>query len=150
MLSEHLDTTYTIVWTLAVANVVGAVACLVPSTLIARLSLIRATRLAPFLLVVLLLGAYQSTASWGDIFAFLAIGCLGWLMRTLGVPRPPFLIGFVLAANTERYLWISASRYGWEWLARPGVIAIGLVIVLLTISGIRLRRATRGGTVNGT
>jgi TctA family transporter len=144
MLSEHLDTTYTIVWTLAVANVVGAIACLAPSTFIAKLSLIRATRLAPFLFVVLVLGAFQSTTSWGDIVAFLMIGFLGWVMRTLKIPRPPFLIGFVLAANAERYLWISFSRYGWHWLLRPGVIVIGLVIVLLTLGGIRMRRNTRG------
>ncbi len=149
MLSEHLATTYTIVWTLAIANVVGAIACLVPSPFIARLSLIPATRLAPFLFVVLVLGAYQSTASWGDVFALLAVGYLGWAMRSLGIPRPPFLIGFVLAANAERYLWISASRYGWHWLTRPGVIAIALVIVLLTMSGIRLRRAMQGGMANG-
>ena len=148
MLSEHLDTTYTIVWTLAVANVVGAIACLVPSAFIAKLSLIPATRLAPFLFMVLVLGAYQSTASWGDVCAFLAIGYLGWIMRTVGIPRPPFLIGFVLAAHAERYLWISASRYGWHWLERPGVIAIGLVIVLLTTGGMRLRRVMRGGTAN--
>ncbi len=149
MLSEHLDVTFTIVWTLAIANVIGAIACLVPSGFIARLSLIRATRLAPFLFVVLVFGAYQSTASWGDVFAFLAVGYVGWVMLTLGIPRPPFLIGFVLAGNAERYLWISSSRYGWEWLARPGVVAIGVVIVLLTMGGIRLRRNVHEGAEAG-
>ena len=56
----------------------------------------------------------------------------------------------VLAANAERYLWISFSRYGWHWLSRPGVIAIGLVIVLLTLGGIRMRRSTRGVVDDGT
>ena len=150
MLSEHLDVTFAIVWTLAIANVVGAVACLASSTFIARLTLIRASRLAPFLFVVLVLGAYQSTASWGDVFSLLALGYVGWVMRTLGIPRAPFLIGFVLSGNAERYLWISVSRYGWEWLWRPGVLAIGIVIMLVTTGAIRLRRATQRGSVDGT
>ena len=145
MLAENLDVTFAIIWTLALANVVGAVACLAPSKFIAKLSLVRPTRLVPFLFVVLVLGAYQSTASWGDVVAFFAVGYLGWVMVQLGVPRPPFLIGFVLAGNAERYLWISASRYGWEWLARPGVIVIGLVIVALTMGGARLRRGVKEG-----
>ena len=148
MLAENLDVTFGIIWTLALANVVGAVACLAPSKFIAKLSLVRPTRLVPLLFVVLVLGAYQSTGSWGDVFAFLAVGYLGWVMVQLGIPRPPFLIGFVLAGNAERYLWISTSRYGWEWLARPGVIVIGLVIVALTMGGARLRRGVKEEVVH--
>ena len=54
-------------------------------------------------------------------------------------PRPPLLIGFVLALAAERYLWISWSRYGWEWLWRPGVLVIGVVTLALTLAGARLR-----------
>jgi putative tricarboxylic transport membrane protein len=141
MLSANLDVTLTIIWVLALANVIGALACLAPSRLIARLSHIPATKLAPFLIVVLLLGAYQSTRHWGDLIAFLAIGVLGWLMKLLDWPRPPLLIGFVLAVAAERYLWISWTRYGWSWLLHPGVLAIGALTVALTIAGARLKRS---------
>jgi TctA family transporter len=139
MLTTNLDTTLAIVWTLAIANVVGAIACMAPSRLIARLSLIPAARLMPFILVVMLMGAYQSTRHWGDLIAFLSIGIVGWVMRHLDWPRPPLLVGFVLATSAERYLWISAERYGWEWLTRPGVIIIALTTVALTLAGARLR-----------
>ncbi len=117
----------------------GAAACLIPSRLIARISFVPASRLAPFLLAVLVLGAYQSTRSWGDLWAFLGLGLLGWAMKHLGWPRPPLLIGFVLALSAERYLWISWSRYGWEWLGRPGVLLIGIATLALTVAGARLR-----------
>jgi putative tricarboxylic transport membrane protein len=138
MLTTHLDATLVIIWTLAIANVFGTMACLLPSRLIARISLVPAVRLAPFLIVVMLAGAYQSTRHWGDLFAFFVIGLLGWVMKQTGWPRPPLLIGFVLAAASERYLWISWSRYGWSWLLHPGVVVLGVLTLIFLVGGIRM------------
>ncbi|MEZ4416871.1 MAG: tripartite tricarboxylate transporter permease [Gemmatimonadota bacterium] len=139
MLTTHLDSTLTIVWSLAIANVMGTLACLLMSKPVARISIVPARWLAPFLLVIMVAGAYQTTRDWGDLIAFLVIGLLGWIMKALDFPRPPLLIGFVLAASAERYLWISATRYGWTWLKDPGVILIALVTIALTVAGSRLR-----------
>lgn len=139
MLTQNLDSTLTIIWTLALANVLAGLACLAASRLVVRLSLIRASRLTPFILVAMLLGAYQSTRHWGDLIAFLVIGLLGWVMKHLDWPRPALLIGFVLAASAERYLWISWSRYEWAWLQRPGVLIIGAAAVVMAAAGARLK-----------
>ena len=140
MIRSELDVTLLIVWTLALANVFGALACVALSGTVARLSRVRAALLAPFLLVIMLAGAYQSTRSWGDMVAFLVIGVMGWVLRRAGFPLPPVLIGFVLAASIERNLWISMTRYGWSWLLSPGVLIIGAITVLLTYAGVRVRR----------
>jgi putative tricarboxylic transport membrane protein len=145
MLTANLGVTLLILWTLALANVVGTLACLLPSRFIARLCFVPASRLAPFLLVIMLFGAYQSTRHWGDLVAFGAIGMLGWLMKQNGWPRPPLLIGFVLAAGAERYFWISWTRYGWEWLLRPGVLIIGAVTIVLTVMGARMKSSAVPG-----
>src|SRR5918996_1533908 len=50
-------------------------------------------------------------------------------MKQLGWPRAPFLVGFVLTKPTEQYLWLSISRYDFEWLLRPGVIVLGLLLL---------------------
>jgi TctA family transporter len=142
MIRSGLSVTLLVVWTLALANVFGAIACVALSGFVSRLATVRAARLAPFLLVVMLAGAYQSTRSWGDLVAFVVIGLMGWVLRRLDYPLPPVLIGFVLAASIERNLWISMTRYGWSWLADPGVISIGLITVVLTTLGIRLNRRT--------
>lgn len=139
MLTTHLDSTLTIVWSLALANVMGTVACLVMTRPIAKISVVPAHWLAPFLLVIMVAGAYQTTRDWGDLVAFLGIGLLGWIMKSLDFPRPPLLIGFVLASSAERYLWISTTRYGWAWLRDPGVIVIALITIALTVAGSRLR-----------
>ncbi len=144
MLKEtgDLDITILIIMTLAIANVFGTLACLSMSSIVAKLTTIPAARLAPFVLVVMFVGAYQSTRSWGDLMAFLMIGLLGWVMRHLKYPLPPLLIGFVLSVGVERYLWLSTTRYQWEWVTRPGVMIIALITIVLTIGSFRVNQRT--------
>lgn len=135
LLTTELSLTLSIVWTLVIANVIGAALCILLIKPISKLSVIPAKKLMPFLIIIILLGAYQSTTHWGDFILFFIIGLLGWVMHRLDWPRAPMLIGFVLAASTERYLWISMNRYELEWITRPGVLIIGLIIVLILVSG---------------
>jgi hypothetical protein len=79
--------------------------------------------------VTIFFGAFQSSQQFGDIYAMLGLGLVGWLMKQLGWPRAPFLVGFVLTKPTEQYLWLSISRYDLAWLWRPGVIALGLLLI---------------------
>lgn len=138
MLSEDLPLTLTVVWTLAFANIFAAALCLILARYVARISTIPGPIIFPFLLVVLAVGGYQSSASWGDLVVLLGAGAVGWLMREAGWPRPPMLIGLVLATAAERYLSISINRYEFEWLTRPGVIIIGLLIAtIIFVGGIR-------------
>ncbi|MEM7343562.1 MAG: tripartite tricarboxylate transporter permease [Chloroflexota bacterium] len=144
MLKETADLNITIliIITLALANVFGTLACLGMSGVVARLATVPAARLAPFVLVIMLAGAYQSTRNWGDLMAFLIIGLLGWVMRRLKYPLAPLLIGFVLSVGVERYLWLSTARYEWTWLSRPGVIIIAIITVALTVGSFRVNRQT--------
>lgn len=144
MLTTDLSITLTIVWTLALANVFGAIACFGLSRPIARLSTIPASKFAPFLIIVMMVGAYQNTGQWGDLIAFLVIGLFGWLLKSYDWPRAPVLIGFVLAPSIERYLTISVSRYGWTWLADPIVIVIGLLAIAVLVAGVRAKRKGLG------
>src|SRR5918994_3549468 len=129
MVQENLDLIFTIIWSFAIANTIGAALCLFLSPALARLTWIPFSRLAPAVIVTIFFGAFQSSQHFGDIYAMLALGLLGWLMKQLGWPRAPFLVGFVLTKPTEQYLWLSISRYELEWLLRPGVIALGLLLL---------------------
>jgi len=124
MLTRHLDVTYTIIWSLALANILGAGICLVSSNLLARIALVRFGVLLPMVLAIVFVGAFQGTRSWGDLFTLLIFGTVGWFMKRFAWPRPPLILGFVLGGIFERYLFISVERYGADWLLRPAVIAI--------------------------
>lgn len=131
MLDKHLDITLATVWTLVIANVAAVIVCLLASKWIARVSVIPGRWLAGFLLVLLVAAAWQTTNQWGDIWLFLVLGAVGYFMKHAGIPRPPVIIGFVLSAATERYLHVTTSLYGYDWLMRPGVISIGLLTIAL-------------------
>ncbi len=129
MVQENLDLIFTIIWSFAIANTIGAALCLFMSPALARLTWVPFDRLAPAIVVTIFFGAFQSSQNFGDIYAMLGLGLLGWLMKQLGWPRAPFLVGFVLTKPTEQYLWLSISRYDFEWLWRPGVIVMGLLLL---------------------
>lgn len=130
MVTEHLDLLYTAVWSLALANVLGAGLSILLSKPITRLTLVPFSYLAPFMVLIITLASYQASRSWGDLIALLAMGVLGWLMKQFGWPRPAALIGYVLSDNIETYLFISVQRYGLAWVERTGVIILALIILV--------------------
>ena len=132
MVGDDLPVLLTIVWTLAIANVVGVVLCLLFAGGISRVSTIPADKLVPFLMVLMIVASYQSTRHWGDILTFVGIGVAGWVMKHMSWPRAPLIIGFVLSVPAERYLHLSMSRYDNEWMTWPSVLAIG-VLTLVSI-----------------
>jgi putative tricarboxylic transport membrane protein len=141
LVETRLDLVYTIIWTLAIANVVGAGACWLISPGVARLTTLPYAYVAPFMLMIVFFAAYQATSHWGDILGLLAIGLLGLYMRRFGWPRPPLIIGFVLAEGAENYLYQAIQFHGWAWLARPGVLIIAAITVASMWAGTRYGRA---------
>ena len=139
MVGRNLDMTYTIVWSLAIANVLGTALCIVLSPTIARLTTVRFAILAPFMIMVVSFGAFQATRSLYDLLALLGVGILGILMRRFGWSRPAFLIGFVLALMSERYMYQAVQFYGWSFMLRPLVIVIALLTVASVWFSIRGR-----------
>jgi len=133
MVQENLDLIFTIIWSFAIANSIGAGLCFLLSPMLARLTWVPFAKLAPAIVVTIFFGAFQGSQQIGDIYAMLALGLFGWLMKQLGWPRAPFLVGFVLTKPTEQYLWLSISRYDFEWLWRPGVIVQGLLLLAAII-----------------
>jgi TctA family transporter len=128
MLTKHLDITYTMVWSVALANILGAGLCYAFSPQFAKLATLRYTLILPAVLGVVYIGAFEASRNWGDLFALLLFGAIGWLMKQHKWPRPPLVLGLVLGDSIERYMFISVERYGVSWLWRP------VVVVLLAIS----------------
>ena len=129
MLTTKLDLSYTLVWSVAIANIIGAGVCLAGAHHLAKISVIRIGILVPIVLSVVFIGVYQASRVWGDFAAMFIFGLLGWLMKRFGWPRPPLVLGFVLGGLIENYLFISVERYEWAWLGRwPVMIILGLTL----------------------
>jgi hypothetical protein len=151
MLKNNLDITYSIVWLLAMANVVGTILCIASSGVIARLTTIRFTLVAPFLFMLISFAAFQSGQNLADLVALFAIGLLGIFLRRFDWSRPAFLIGFVLSNPAETFTnqayQIAASRFrksfedGMEYIFSPIVIVLLVVTAVSVFFGIRQAKA---------
>jgi hypothetical protein len=95
---------------------------------------VRQPIIVPLILSIVVLGAYQGSRQWGDIYTLVAFGVLGWVMKRLKWPRPPLILGFVLGGIIERFMFISTMRYGWEWVTRP-VVMVVLALAVLSFVG---------------
>ena len=129
MLTKHLDVTYTIIWSLTLAHVMGAIICLAGSRWLAQVSRIRPEILLPIIMALVFVAAFEGSHDWGDLYSLLFFGIIGWIMKRLGWPRPPMVLGIVVGGIFERYLFISTQLYGWGWLWRPAVLAILACVV---------------------
>jgi len=140
MLGRNLDVTYSIVWSLTLANVLGGTICVFGAKYLAKVAELRHEILLPLVMPVVFIATFQATRSWGDLYFLLAFGMIGWIMKQLGWPRPPMVLGFVIGEIFERYLFLSNELYGASWLlpftfengqfqwGHPIVAVIGIII----------------------
>jgi putative tricarboxylic transport membrane protein len=132
MVTEDLDLVYIMIWSVALANVIGAGACLLMASQIAKLTMIRYTLIAPFMFALIFFAAFQATRDWGDLIALFAVGALGVYMKRFGWPRPALLIGFVLSGKVEESIYHTYAVYKFTFFERPIVI----VLIILTFLSI--------------
>ncbi len=130
MLTKNLDITYAMVWSVALANILGAGMCYAFSPQFAKLSVLRFSLILPAVLGVIYIGGFEATRQWGDLYSLLFFGLLGWIMKQFKWPRPPLILGVVLGDTIERYLFISVERYGVSWFARPVVAILFLIAII--------------------
>ena len=144
MLSKHLNVTYSMVWTIVLANIVTVVICFLFLDQLARLTSVRGGILIPLILVLVFVGSYTSNNHYGDILVTLVFGAIGYFMVLAGWPRAPFVLGLVLGKIAENYLYISVARYEAAWLTRPVVlvlIAIAVAVIVYPLFQARRKAA---------
>ncbi len=145
MLTKHLDVTFTMIWSLAVANIFGTGLCLLFTNQLAKIALVRIQLVAPIVIGIVFVASFQATSHLGDLWSLLIFSLLGWFMKRFGWPRPPVILGLVLSSIIENYLYISVSRYGFNWMLHPIVIGIAVLIAISLIFGFRSAARNRNG-----
>ncbi|MFC1815668.1 tripartite tricarboxylate transporter permease, partial [Thermodesulfobacteriota bacterium] len=130
MLTKHLAITYSMVWTIVLANIVAVSASLLFINHLSKLTTIRGNLINPVMLMLAFIGAFAMNQAYGDLIVVILFGGLGYFMVRFGWPRPPFIIGFLLGRLAESYLYSSVARYGVTWLYQPKVIIIFFITVV--------------------
>jgi len=151
MVEGNLSLTFVIIWSIAVANIFGAAIAISLALPIAKLTNLRYTLLAPFLLVTVFFATFQSSRSWGDLVTMLLVGFLAIFMKRFGWSRPAFLIGFVLSPGLEAAFYRTAQIYGFDFLLRPVSIVLFALVALCAYVAMRskTRVSDQMGTMEG-
>src|SRR2546426_718602 len=144
MLTKHLPVTFSMVWTIVIANVVTVLACFLFLNKLTALTAVQGHLLVPVILVLVFIGSYTSNSSYADIVVTIVFGAVGYFMVVAGWPRAPLVLGLVLGKIAENYLYISVARYDAGWLTRPVVLALlAIAIGVIFYPAIHAWRARR-------
>jgi TctA family transporter len=149
MMERHLDLTFIIIWSLALANVIGAGTCLFLARPIARLTLVPFMLVAPFMIVIIYFAAFQATRAWEDLAALFLLGVLGMYMKRFGWSRPALLIGFVLSTRLDASIYQSVQVYGMSFLERTGVEVMLALIAVSVYLAVRFKPSRAPLTSDG-
>jgi TctA family transporter len=132
MLTQHLDVVWSLIWTLAVANIICVVILLAATPWISRLAYVKTSLLIPIVLLFAILGSYVGQNAWQNLVLIIFMGGLGYLLKRHDWPRAPFVIGVILGKIAEDSLLKALALYGYSFFLRP----ISLVLIIMIIGSV--------------
>ena len=132
MVTTHLDLTYLMIWSLAVANILGAGLCIGFAPHISKLTLVRYYILAPVMITLIFFATFNVNRDWYDFIGLLGFGLIGITFKRYGWSRPALLIGFFLSSKVELLSYQTQAVYGLSFLSRPVAIIL-MVLCFATI-----------------
>jgi putative tricarboxylic transport membrane protein len=131
MLTTELATTYSMVWSIAIANVLATILLIFCVRQVAKVAFIPGHMIVPAIIMFVFMGAWLSGGDIGDWITCLAMGVVGFFMKRGGWPRPPLVLALVLGTIMENAFLLTTRVYGnYDWLQRPIVLCILAVIVI--------------------
>lgn len=132
MLISELEVTFSLVWSLAIANVAGALALLVWGNQLAKLTFVKGHVLVPAVMLFIFMGSWIERSDMGDWILLLGFGVLGYLMKKGGWSRPPLVLGYILGKIMESALHISIQTHGLASFSRP-IVLVMIALLLITL-----------------
>jgi putative tricarboxylic transport membrane protein len=132
MLTEHLDIVWSLIWSLAVANIICVGILLVCAPWITNLAYVKASLMVPIVLLFAVLGSYVGKGAWENLVLIFFMGALGYLMKRHDWPRAPFVIGVILGKIAEDALLKALAIWGMGFFLRP----ISLILIAMIVGSI--------------
>ena len=86
MLTKHLTVTYSMVWTLAIANIITVLLSLAVLNHLAKITYVRGEIIIPFVLLLVFVGSYTANGHIADLIVTFCFGLLGYFMVLQGWP----------------------------------------------------------------
>jgi putative tricarboxylic transport membrane protein len=135
MLANDLDLIFTLIWGLALANVIGAVLCyfIVGYLNLTWLITLPPRILVPTILMLVYLGSYTTDSQVAAIGVTISFSIIGLAMKRGGYTRASLILGFILGRFFESYFFLSLQTLGPLFFLRPSTLAIIAITISLYI-----------------
>ena len=134
MVTTNLDLTYLMIWSLAIANILGAGICMGFSSQISKFTLVPYYILAPVMVCLIFFATFNINRDWYDFIGLLSFGIIGITFKNFGWSRPALLIGFFLSSKVELLSYQTQAVYGLSFLSRP----VSIILIILCLATIVL------------
>jgi putative tricarboxylic transport membrane protein len=143
LFEQHGDIAWTVIASMYIGNVMLVILNLPLVGFWAKITLIPYRLLGPSVLTVVVVGAYSLRNNLFDIWATVAFGILGYLMRKRDWPATPLILGMIFGDMLEKNLRAALQMSGGSpviLVERPICIALlALAVVIILVSRWLLR-----------
>ena len=136
----HLNLTLSFVYVIVLANILVVPIVLRFSPLLTKVAAVPPLWLAPIVIGVVTLSAFQANLDIADLTVVLVFSALGMFMKAYAWPRPPILIAIVLAEPLEKFMSISIQARGISMVWQPAFIAIIIAVSIAVYFSLRVQR----------
>lgn len=132
LMVNNADLVWTLIASMYIGNVMLLVLNLPAVPLWAYIARVPFNYLGPAILLICLLGAYTVNNRMFDVYIAIVFGVLGYMMRKVGLPAAPLILGMVLGPLLETTVRqsLTISLGSWSvFYRRP--LTIGLLVLLV-------------------
>ena len=140
---KHLNLTLSFVYVIVLANIAVVPIVLRFSPALTKVAAIPPLVLAPVVIGVVMLSAFQANLDVSDLAVVVVFAALGMFMKAYQWPRPPILIAIVLAEPLEKFMSISIQARGISMVWQPAFLGIIVVVGLAVFFSLRVQRAAQ-------
>ncbi|WP_017729556.1 tripartite tricarboxylate transporter permease [Halalkalibacterium ligniniphilum] len=130
MITDNPDVILVLIYGLLIANVIVTLFVLFTAIPLVKITRIKATYIAPVILVLAIIGAYATNGVIGDVIVALIFGLVGYIMKLYGYSRVALIIALVLGAMVQQYYQQTIIVFGGSsFFTRP----ISLICFIIAI-----------------
>ncbi len=131
-ITNYASTWHAILIALLICNIIMFLVMFFPIKYIAQIIKFPKARIYPVIILMCSVGAYSAqSGNIFDVWAMIFFGTLGYVFSKIGLGSAPFLIGFILGRNLEKYFIDSIKGSGGNlsvFFSRPSAWVIWVLI----------------------
>ncbi len=136
LFTEYAETTYTLIFSLFVANILFAVIGLIAGKYLVHITRVPGSVLSPIVMTFSVIGSYALRNNMFDVGLAIVFGIVGYFMERWRYPAAPLVIALILGPMLEVNFRRSMQISGWDlstFFTRPLALMLWVLVIAALI-----------------